>query len=114
MPLGEPRAGQSYALAVTNLNPAVNLAVLVFGTGLLPPPGIDLGALLGMPGCMLYDSADILVVAPFGVGGTTTWTWSPVSGVVGATLHSQALCLDPTVNAFGFTVSNAVTIRIVN
>jgi len=112
-PLNAPQIGSNYTLAIDNLEPTLNFAVLVFGFFQLPLPGIDLGPLLGMPCCDLYHTPDaFLSVAP-GAGGSATWTWAPVTGLPGDTLYCQALCFDPLANAFGFTLSNQVTIRLV-
>ena len=100
-----PQLGQNYTLNLTNLQPTFNLAFLAFGLTQLP--GIDLTLLLNMPGCAAFSTADVLLSVT-GTAGTASYTWSPVTGPVGAALHCQALCFDPTANGFGFTVSNAV------
>jgi hypothetical protein len=105
-----PHLGETYTLDITNLNPAFNLAILVFGFTQLP--GVDLGPLLGMTACAGYQTADILITAPAGAGGVTSWSWTPVTGLLGDTFYCQALCLDPAVNAFGWTISNAVSATI--
>jgi Galactose oxidase, central domain len=105
-----PQAGQNWTLTVGNLNPTFNLAFLVFGLTVLP--GVDLG-LLNMPGCTGYTSPDLLISVN-GAGGIASWTWSPVPAVSGATFAAQALCFDPSANAFGFTISNAVYGTITN
>ncbi|HZN39227.1 MAG TPA: hypothetical protein VFD82_10515 [Planctomycetota bacterium] len=102
-----PRLGQDWVLSVANLNPAINFAVIVLGLTQLP--GIDLGPLLGMPGCTGYVMPDVLSSAPVGSSGSTTWTWTAISGPIGAQFFCQALCLDPAANSFGFTISNAVS-----
>jgi hypothetical protein len=102
-----PRLGQDWVLNATNLNPAINFAVIVLGLTQLP--GIDLGPLLGMPGCSGYVTPDVLSTAPIGTGGSTTWTWPAINGPIGAQFFCQALCLDPAANAFGFTISNGVS-----
>ncbi len=48
-----------------------------------------------------------------GAAGSTSWTWNPVAGPVGSQAFCQALCFDPPANAFGFTLSNQVTITLV-
>jgi hypothetical protein len=35
-----------------------------------------------------------------------------VTGLPGDRLYCQALCFDPAANAFGFTVSNEITITL--
>jgi hypothetical protein len=105
-PADAPRLGQPWSLTVANLNPAYNFAAIAFSTTQLP--GVDLGALYGMTGCTGYVTPDVLLTAPIGAAGSTTWTWPTVSGPIGAQLYCQALCLDPGVNSFGATVSNAL------
>ena len=105
-----PRIGQGWVATTGNLHPTFNLAILVFG--FTPLPGIDLG-FVPMPGCSLFTSLDILVSIN-GSGGTASWTWPSVSGTLGTTFYGQALCFDPTANAFGFTISNALSSTIGN
>lgn len=112
-PLNAPQIGSNYTLAIDNMVPFFNLAILAFGFTQYPLPGIDLGLIFGMPCCDLYQLLDILITAPLGAGGSTTWTWTPVTGSVGDTFYCQAFCLDPTANAFGFTISNQITIKLV-
>ena len=111
-PLNAPQIGQSYTLAIDNLDPTFNLAVLIVGFTQFPLPGVDLG-FIGMPCCDLYQSIDITITSPVGVAGSTQWVWSPVTGSPGTTLQCQALCFDPQANEFGFTLSNQVTITLV-
>jgi hypothetical protein len=102
-----PKIGQNWAMNVSNLDPTFNFAIMVFGFSPIPG-GIDLGPIVDMPGCRLYQTADLLLSAPIGAGGSTSWTWNPVSGLVGDSWYCQAMCLDPTVNGFGWTTSNAI------
>jgi hypothetical protein len=105
-----PLLGQPWTVELDNLNPMFNFGFLVLG--LTQAPGIDL-SLIGMPGCAGFTTPDLLVDV-IGAGGSATWTWPAVTGPIGASLFGQALCLDPTANAFGFTVSNAVYATITN
>jgi len=107
-----PQLGQTYTLDLANLDPSYNLAVLLFGFVPFPLPGIDLGPILGMPGCDAYQTADVWMSVPIGAGGAAQWSWA-VAGSPGDTFHGQALCLDPAANGFGFTLSNALTITLV-
>lgn len=107
---GSPRLGQPFAVTTSNLNTAWNLEILIFGFTALP--GIDL-SFLPMPGCFLYTTLDI-TFGLTGAGGQATWTWPSVSGTAGTVLYGQALCLDPTVNGFGWTMSNAIAATIGN
>ena len=100
-----PLVGQSWTLNVGNLNPSINIGLLVAGFTQLP--GVDLTNLLNMPGCALFASPDIFNNV-FGAGGSATWTWPTVAGPIGAAFYGQLLSVDPSVNAFGFTISNAL------
>lgn len=99
-----PRLGQSWSLTVANLNPAVNLVLLV--CGFAPTSAVDLG-FLGMPGCEALTSLDIMVGVAGG-GGAANWSWPSVAGTFGASFFCQALALDPPANAAGLTLSNAL------
>jgi hypothetical protein len=111
-PAHAPQIGATYTLDIENLDPTYNVAVLVFGFTRLPLPGVDLGPILGMTGCTAYQTADVLMGVPTGVGGAAQWSWT-VAGSPGDTFWCQALCLDPPANAFGFTLSNAIEITLV-
>lgn len=106
-----PRLGQPWTLNFANLNPAFNLAFLALGFTQLP--GLDLGPVLGMPGCAAFTTGDILLGVS-GAGGTASWTWPAVAGPLGGAFFGQSLCFDPGVNAFGFTITNAVYATITN
>lgn len=106
-----PRIGSSWTMNVDNLNPSFNLAAMVLG--LTKVPGVDLGPLLNMPGCAAFTTPDALFSLS-GSAGQASWTWPAVSGLPGNAIYAQALCLDPTVNGFGFTISNALYATIGN
>ena len=108
---GAMTLGQPWTVNVANLNPTFSLAFFIIGFTRLP--GIDLTFLLNMPGCEAYTTPDLLLGIS-GAGGAATWTWPAVSGPIGAALYTQALCFDPPVNGFGFTISNAVYATIGN
>lgn len=103
-----PVLGQAWTVNVGNLEPVFSVAILAFGFFQLP--GIDLG-FIDMPGCAAYTTADILIPLS-GAGGAASWVWPAVSGFAGDGLFGQAFCLDPGVNNFGFTISNAVYLTI--
>lgn len=109
---GSPKLGQPWTVTANNVNPTFNLGIVLFGFAELP--GIDLGPILGMPGCLAFTTPDVLTSLLTGAGGSFAWTWPSVSGAVGDHFFAQALCLDPTVNAFGFTISNAISITVGN
>lgn len=104
------RLGQGWTVDVDNLNPTFSLAFVVLGLTRLQ--AVDL-TVLNMPGCFAYTTPDLLVSVT-GAAGQASWNWPLVAGPIGAGLYAQALCLDPSVNAFGFTASNAVFATITN
>ncbi|MBL8728360.1 MAG: hypothetical protein JNM25_08025 [Planctomycetes bacterium] len=99
------KLGQSYTLNLTNLNPTFSAAALVFGFTQLP--GVDLGPLLNMPGCFAFTTLDAST-SVFGAGGSAAFVWPSIAGMVGDNWYTQAACLDPGVNGFDLTVSNAI------
>jgi hypothetical protein len=109
--LGTPQIGQPWTVGISGLNPAFNLGILAFGFTKLP--GIDLTFVLNMPGCFAFTTADILLTAP-GAAGSATWSWPAVTGLAGDAFYTQALSLDPAINGFGFTISNAIYATIGN
>jgi hypothetical protein len=71
------------------------------------PLPVDLGS-IGMPGCTLFTSAELVATlsAPSGVA---TWTLPipPEPAFVGSRLWQQAVVLDPGANVLGMSASNA-------
>ncbi len=102
--LDAPRLGQSYTTTLSNLDPAINLAILMFG--FTSSSGVSLAA-YGMPLCSLFTTPDI-TLGVVGAGGTANWVWPTVAGALGTSLYGQALAFDPGANAAGLTVSNAI------
>ncbi|MBX3464875.1 MAG: hypothetical protein KF830_17035 [Planctomycetes bacterium] len=102
---GPARLAQPWTLDLTNLNPAISLGVIALGFSRLP--NLDLTFVLDMPGCFAFATPDVLVDF-LGPGSTASWSWPSVAGLIGDSFYGQALCFDPGVNGFGFTVSNAV------
>tara|TARA_R110002094_G_scaffold4460_2_gene13056 strand:+ start:1714 stop:2940 length:1227 start_codon:yes stop_codon:yes gene_type:complete len=102
--------GQNWTVDIDNLNPTFNLAYVVLG--LTKSQAVDL-SVINMPGCFAFTTPDLLLSVT-GTAGQASWTWPAVAGPIGAALYAQALCLDPTVNTFGFTTSNAVFTTITN
>lgn len=90
-------AGSSAVLTVTNLDPAINLGVLVFGQSALN---------LNLFGGDLIPSPDILV-AVVGTGGQASLSLVIPAGLSGLTYYTQFVGLDTCVPANEFTFSNA-------
>ncbi len=104
-----PRLGSPFTLTLGNLNPAVNVGVIVFGGTELP--GIPLDG-IGMPGCLAYASPDLLFTIT-GAAGSASWNWPSVAAPFGASLVMQGLSLDP-VNPLWLVASNAVAVTVGN
>lgn len=108
--LAPPRIGASLHIRVTNVR-SLQPGVLVFGAsdtawGTLPLPA-PLGA-VGMTGCTLLVSAEILEGVSTGLG---TVQWSGFipneASLVGCAFFNQCLVLDPGVNPLGIVSSDA-------
>ena len=84
---------------------AIGLSNQLQGGGPLPA---ELGV-LGMPGCWLQNSLDLLQ-ASVAVANVATFqlVLPSIPNVLGLRMWSQALVLDPGANAFGLTVSNGL------
>lgn len=109
-----PQIGATLVVECTHL--PMSMAFLSIGwsntawsVGPLP---FDLTA-LGLPGCALRVSNDLLVYIS---GSAQTATWSlPIpsaSALLGLSLHTQALSVDPGFNSFGAAMSDAATATI--
>jgi hypothetical protein len=104
-----PWLGETFTLQVGNLS-TTGLAAGILGAsdttfGSLPLP-LDL-AFLGMPGCRLYVSLDV-VVPLTNNGGLATWSLPlpSIPHLTGARFHQQVANASPGSNALGLTTSN--------
>lgn len=105
-----PRVGASITVSATNVRP-LQPGILAFGAsntswGTQPLPA-PLDA-LGMTGCTLWISPDLLEQVSTGLG-IARWT-APIPndvGLIGARFFNQFLLLDPGVNPLGVVASNA-------
>jgi arylsulfatase A-like enzyme len=113
---GGPRRGAPFPLTASNLAPSVQTALLVLGAsrdafgGLTLP--YDLG-IVGMHGCQLHASPDVLLPRPAS-GGAATWSL-PVPGtatLLGGSVYFQALVLEPQANAAG-TIATAGVLAVI-
>jgi len=109
---GSPRLGQSWTVTANNVDLSTNSGLLVFGFTELP--GIDLGPIIDMPGCLAFTTPDVLTSLITGAAGSFSWNWPSVAGSVGDHFSAQALCLDASVPGFPFTISNAISITVGN
>ncbi len=104
-----PQVGQS--LTVTFAPPPASSAILLVGvsntTSTLGPLPRDLAS-IGMPGCALRVSTDLLLP----VAGSPARATLPLpkdATLAGLRLHAQAVILDAAANALGLVLSDAVT-----
>jgi hypothetical protein len=110
-----PWIGSALTLRLSNLPPqmpaALNLGFSNSAWGALSLPFPLTG--IGMPGCWLLVSPDVLCSIP-GTSGTTTFRiqipFDP--SLVWVSFHNQAIVLDPGANPLGLTTSNGGTSRI--
>ena len=100
-----PRFGENYVLDVGNLNTSVNVAFVALSLSDIPPTPLDV---IGMTGCTAYVLPVALATVTGSAGSASLSTAMPTTvGLLGTSIFSQALSLDPQVNAAWLTASNA-------
>lgn len=106
---GAPVLGGSYTLQCTSAV-ASGLGVFVYGLTKFDP-GVDLTG-LGLTGCGLHASLDVLFAEPIG-GGVMQHTLAIPNDVTWSGLHiySQGVVFAP-VNPFGAILSGAIDVRV--
>lgn len=97
-----PVLGGSWQLELANVAPT---AVVPFTLLSTTDPGLPLDG-LGMPGCVLHADLNLLVV--FLGNPAATVAVPNLAALLGVTLMAQGGALDPTQNAFGAGLSNAI------
>ena len=102
-----PVLGTVFDLATTGA-PASS----VLGLGILAltdiTPAFDLTS-IGMPGCELHQTLDLVTQFAITAGtGTTPISLPATPALIGTVLHSQSATFSPGINAFGFTTSNGL------
>lgn len=102
-----PRVGQPFTIQLSNL-PLAGTAYMFLGTsntsygGLSLPFSLDA---IGMSGCTLYCSGDVLFTAPIVLG--TAVFGIAIPSFPGFTFYNQGFVTDPSANILGLTASNA-------
>ena len=105
-----PRLGQNYDHTLANLNPTIPVAVLVLSLQQVAPVPL---AVIGMPGCTAYIGPDVLLTLNATAGSANFVLAIPNTlALVGQSVFTQGLSLDPNVNAASLTTSNALDGRI--
>lgn len=112
--LARPALGTTCTLETTQIpaNSLLGLTIL----GFTPyQPGIELST-VGMPGCYLHTSLDVLqVFSPAGGVGSNSFGIPSNTALIGFHLYSQGTAWVPGVNSFGgygMISSNAIDLRI--
>ena len=102
--LGQGTRENRHACQATIHEGVLGLSKTAWGQSNLP---LDL-TYLGMPGCSLFTSGE-LVFPVVNSGGTASLTLAVPNStqLVGCLFYNQALVLDPPANAFGAILSNA-------
>ncbi len=113
---GPPNVGSTLRVDLDNL-PA-NAAFMMIGFSITTSPfgPLPMGlAWLGMPGCVLHVSPDVLAsVSGSGNRATFAMTVPPASHLMGVRFFQQALVLDPAAgNAAGLVISDAA-VAVIN
>ncbi|MBI5850278.1 MAG: hypothetical protein HZB39_04455 [Planctomycetes bacterium] len=102
--------GATGSFEITPGSPAALGAVL--GLGFFSTPPIDL-SMFGAPGCSLDIGLAATIFAPiFGPPVSFPLSIPNDPSVVGASLYAQGFVLDPTVNALGIDVTQALRVTI--
>jgi hypothetical protein len=101
-----PTLGSTYVMELEQISGSV-VGLMVLGiTGF--PTGIDLSG-IGMEGCELYASLDVLLTLPLS-GPPTPFNFSvpATPTLAGATFYAQGATLTPGVNTLGIATSNGL------
>jgi hypothetical protein len=103
-----PVVGAMWQLQTTDLPASMAFGIAVIG---LSDPGVNDLTILGMPGCGLRASLDILV--PFTVApGAPSYDWGivvPANAPLGLPIYATTIAApDPATNAFGLISSNGI------
>lgn len=103
-----PRAGQAFSVQIGNL-PLTGPVWMFLGLSKTNYNGLPLPAdlsIIGMLGCRLYVSGDLIFPVQ-NILGVGLWTITMPAVLAGAPIFNQAIVFDPGVNPLSLTVSNA-------
>lgn len=105
-----PWLGTVFGLCITNVPTGLVPPFVLFGVSNTSHQGLALPlslAALGMPGCSLWTSIDVVAsTAASGNQASLLIGIPPTTSILGARLFGQALLFDVGANPFGATVSN--------
>jgi PKD repeat protein len=107
-----PKLGTTFDVELGGMPLGVGIVILGLSNlvGPLGPLPSDLG-LIGMPGCPLHTSPDFTAtILAAGPAGTLSLNFPAVPANAGFRFYMQGLTLDPSANAFGATMSDAVAL----
>jgi len=110
-PGSRPVLGTTYTMDIDQSTNGAIVGIMLFGgTGF--NPGIDL-TVIGMPGCELYASLDVMLtvvlpgpVTPFPIGIPN------IPALAGSLLFGEAAALVPTANPLGLATSNGIKLTV--
>lgn len=110
-----PRFGRSWNLTLQGI-PAAPIAFCILGlsdqVSPLGPLPVPLAG-IGMPGCSLFVSPDLIATMPIQWGVATIAVSIPSqTTLLGFELFAQGMALDPAANAAGLVVADAAAARI--
>lgn len=109
-----PTLGGAATITVDKLPLGIAVLAIGFSRALsaIGPLPVDLG-LIGMPGCPLRVSFEAtLTMAGAGTSASLAFGVPATPALVGTQLYTQALSLDPALNAFGFGLSDAAVLLV--
>ncbi|HEX6812831.1 MAG TPA: hypothetical protein VF384_14490 [Planctomycetota bacterium] len=105
-PTSRPILGTNWNLSVTDVPPTGTIGLEVFGVS---DPAVPDLAILGMPGCGLRASLDVLNVwLPSGPSHAYSLAIPNSAPLIGFQLFTTAVMFEPGANPFGAIISNGV------
>ncbi|MBL8755565.1 MAG: PPC domain-containing protein [Planctomycetes bacterium] len=106
-PVTRPIVGGTWTMDVTNFPATSAIGFDIIG---LSDPGIDDLVAIGMPGCSLRSSLDVLSSwAPGGAAHSYSIGIPPIPALIGQQIHTSSAVFVPGINAFGAITGNGVT-----
>ena len=114
--LNRPWLGDTLVMDAVNLPPTTTFVILVAGLSDAVWVGLPLPiplAAMGAPGCEQFVSIDATaVMLLMGASARSSLAIPNITALLGFELFEQALVADPTANAAGFLVTNALRITL--
>lgn len=106
-----PTLGSNFGMEIDQVTTGSLIALAMVGTQQFVN-GVDL-TFLGMPGCALYTSLDVIATVPLsGPPATVALPVPNTPSLIGVSVFAQAATLTPNANPFGFVSSNGLAITV--